>query len=127
VNLTWTDNSNNEDGFQLYESTDGVNWAQLTAVGANVTAYSWSGAAPGTSYSFRMTAYNGAGESTPSNTASVTTPIAPLAPSNLAAAAGSGTQVNLTWTDSSNNADGFRVYESTDGVSYAPVAPVGWG
>src|SRR5207248_4531067 len=71
VDLAWADNASNEAGFKVYESTDGVNWALLTTADANATAYSWSGAAPGTTYPFPVTAYNAAGESAPSNTATV--------------------------------------------------------
>src|SRR5207249_809775 len=72
VNLTWTDNSTNETGFKVYKSTDGVNFALLATAGANATSYSWTGAAQGGTYSFRVTAYNAAGESAVSNTATAT-------------------------------------------------------
>jgi titin len=125
VDLTWADNSNNETGFRVYQSADGVSYALLATVGPNVTAYSWAGASPGTAYSFRVTAYNAAGESATSNTATVTTPAAPAAPSNLAATAVSGTQVSLTWADNSANETGFWVYQSADGVNYTLLASVG--
>jgi titin len=75
VNLNWADNSTNETGFRLYSSTDGVNWVLMAEVAANTTAFNWYGAVPGTSYHFRVTAYNADGESAVSNTASVTTPL----------------------------------------------------
>src|SRR5206468_5374024 len=87
VSLAWADNSTNETGFNVYKSTDGVNFTSIATVGANVTAYTWTAAAPGTSYSFRVTATNAVGESAASNTASVTTPAAPAAPGTLAATA----------------------------------------
>src|SRR5438093_9449991 len=49
----------------------------------------------------------------------------PAAPSNLAAAAVSDSQVNLTWADSSSNEDGFKVYASTGGASFIAIATVG--
>src|SRR5207244_9810706 len=116
VSLTWVDNSANETGFNVYESTDGVNFAVIASVGANVTAYTWTAAAPGTSYSFRVTASNAVGESAASNTATVTTPSAPAAPSRLAAtAAANGRQVSLTWADNSANETGFNDIETTAG------------
>src|SRR5207302_1151836 len=115
-----------ETGFNVYKSTDGVNFTSIATVGANVTAYTWTAAAPGTSYSFRVTATNAVGESAASNTASMTTPAAPAAPSSLSAtAAANGTQVNLAWTDNSTNETGFNVYKSTDGVNFALLASVG--
>src|SRR5205823_5108210 len=122
-NLSWTDNASNEDGFKLYESSDGVHYNWVAAVGANATAYTWTGASPGSTYSFRVTAYNAAGESAPSNTATVTTPAPPAAPSNLAAtAAASGSRVDLTWADNADNETGFKVYKSSDEANYTVLA-----
>src|SRR5439155_16746203 len=109
--------------FRLYRSTDGANWVWFASADANATAFTWTAASPGTTYSFRVTAFNSVGESAPSNTATVTTPIlTPAAPGNLAATASTnGTQVSLTWTDNSTNEDGFKVYASTAGASYSVV------
>src|SRR5206468_2027350 len=127
VSLSWADNSTNEDGFRVYKSTDGTNWALLATAGANVTTYNWTGAAQGTAYSFRVTATNAAGESAPSNTAAVTTPAPPAAPSGLTAAAASATRVNLSWADNSTTETGFKIYKSTDGVNFTLLATVGAG
>src|SRR5205807_4773519 len=77
VSLSWADNSGNETGFKVYESTDGTNFTLLATAGANATSYSWTGASPGTAYSFRVTASNAVGESAASNTANATTPTVP--------------------------------------------------
>src|SRR5206468_310440 len=103
VTLSWRDNSTTETGFNVYKSTDGVNFTLLASVGANVTSYAWTGASQNTAYSFRVIAYNAVGESPASNTVTVTTPGPPAAPRNLTAKAVSRTQINLTWMDGSNN------------------------
>ncbi len=70
INLAWTDNSSDEDGFQIERSTDGVNFSALATVAANVTSYSDSSAVAGTTYAYRIVAYNSAGASLASNIAS---------------------------------------------------------
>src|SRR5205823_4543037 len=115
-----------EDGFKVYQSTDGVNFTLLASGGPNSTAYTWTAASPGTAYSFRVTAFNAVGESAASNTATVTTPAAPAAPSTLAAAAtANGRQVTLPSPHTSDHEDGFKVYRSTDGVNFTLLASVG--
>src|SRR5439155_484853 len=126
VDLTWADNSSNETGFKVYKSTDGTNCTLIATAGASATSYSWTGAAPGTAYSFRVIAANAVGDSAPSNTATATPPTAPAAPSGLTAtAATNGTQVNLTWADNSSNETGFNIYRSTDGVTFTLLATAG--
>jgi chitodextrinase len=68
--LTWADGSSNEAGFYVYSSTDGVNWTRLATMAANAgTGESMqytTGTLRGTRY-FRVTAFNAAGESTPTD------------------------------------------------------------
>lgn len=70
INLSWTDNSNNEDGFKIEQSIDGGPWAQIDTVGANITTYPNTGLACEKDYSYRVRAYNTYGDSGYSNTAS---------------------------------------------------------
>ena len=59
---------------------------------------------------------------------SPTLPPAPAAPTGLAAAAASGTQVNLAWRDNASNEDGYRVERSADGgatFAFVANAPAG--
>ena len=125
INLSWTDNSSDEDGFNIYRATDGVDFAFYTKVGKNVTTRSNTNLTPGTTYYYRVLAYNGGGTSNYSNTASATTLSVPAAPSNLTATAVSSKQVNLSWTDNSSDETGFRIYRSTNGVSFSWVATAG--
>ncbi len=113
INLSWTD-SDTEQGFKIERCT-GVgcsDFAQIATVGANVTSYSNTGLTASTSYSYRVRAYNSAGDSGYSNTASAVTPAAPAvpaAPTNLVATAVSKSQINLSWTDNAGNETGFYV------------------
>ncbi|MGO9138329.1 MAG: fibronectin type III domain-containing protein [Syntrophales bacterium] len=72
INLSWTDNSNNEDGFKIERCTNsGCATSTLIAiVPANVKMYSDTGLTANTTYYYRVRAYNSAGSSGYSNTAS---------------------------------------------------------
>ena len=74
INLNWTDNSNNEDGFRIERETNhNGNWEQIGTVGSNVKSYEDNGLSSGTPYCYRVRAYNSAGNSGYSNTACNTT------------------------------------------------------
>jgi hypothetical protein len=75
INLGWTDNATNETGFKIERKTGiGGTWGLIATVGADVTAYSNTGLAAGTTYYYRLRATNAAGDSASSNEASATTP-----------------------------------------------------
>jgi len=130
INLAWTDNATNEDGFEIERSTDGTTFTLLAKVGTNVTTYSNTGLTASTTYYYRVRAYNADGKSDYSNTASGTTleapaPALPAAPTNLTATAASSSKINLTWTDNATNEDGFEIERSLDGASFSLRATVG--
>jgi fibronectin type 3 domain-containing protein len=70
IHLSWSDTANNESGYKIERSTDGVNYSQITTVSANIVTYSNSGLTSGTTYHYRVRAYNANGDSPYSNTAS---------------------------------------------------------
>ena len=76
VTLRWDDRSSDENGFRVERCTGGpcTNFAQIAQVGAGATTYRDSTAAKSTKYTYRLTAFNDAGASAASNTASVQTP-----------------------------------------------------
>ncbi len=133
INLAWIDNSNNEDGFKIERCTGSMagcsSFSQIATVGAGVWTYSDIGLAGSTTYTYRVRAYNTGGNSVYSNTAEATTftPIPPGNPSGLSATAVSNSQINLNWTDGSNNETGFRIERCT-GIScssFLQIATVG--
>src|SRR5437016_1948162 len=55
-------------------------------------------------------------------------PTAPAAPSNLAAAAASSTEIDLTWKDNSTTESGFKIESApTSGGTWTQIATVGKG
>ena len=73
IDLSWNDNSNNESGFKIERSLDGVNFSQIATTGSNTTTYSDSGLASATTYHYQVRATNADGDSAYSNTDSATT------------------------------------------------------
>ncbi|MDQ7053075.1 MAG: fibronectin type III domain-containing protein [candidate division KSB1 bacterium] len=130
IDLSWTDNSNNEDGFKIERKDPGsTTFVEIAQVGANVTNYSDTGLNPNSTYTYRVRAFNADGNSGYSNEASATTqtqPNPPAAPSNLTATAVSTSQIDLSWTDNSNNEDGFKIERKDPGsTTFVEIAQVG--
>ena len=77
IYLSWTDNSNNEDGFKIERKTGaGGTYAQVAVVGVNTVSYSDNGLASPVLYYYRIKAFNTIGDSAYSNESSATTPLA---------------------------------------------------
>lgn len=112
IQINWTDNSGNEDGFKIerYSGTGGT-YAQIAQVGANITTYLDTALQSSTQYCYRVRSFNSAGNSAYSNELCVTTyPDLPLAPINLTAVMQQNPLAAvLNWTDNSNNEQGFII------------------
>lgn len=63
VKLSWTDNSDNESGFEIQRSTDGSIFKRIGIVAPNITNYSDATANPYTDYIYRVRAFNHFGRS----------------------------------------------------------------
>ena len=127
INLSWTDNASNETGFKIERKTGaGGTYAQIGTVGANLTTYNDTGLTDGTTYFYRVRATNAVGDSAYSSETSATTLVAPpAAPNGLTATAISSSQINLSWTDVSNET-GYKIERKTgSGGTYSQVGTVG--
>jgi Fibronectin type III domain len=126
VRLNWTDNSHNEDQFEIQRRPTQVGaFQQVGLVGTNVTTFTDNTVAAGTTYDYRVKAVNSAGTSNPSGVSVVTTPAYPVpaAPSNLVASYNPTTQkITATWADNANNETGFTLEFSYSGSPWTPVS-----
>src|SRR5690606_21976598 len=110
--LEWQDNSFNETGFRIEVSTNnGASWSTLDTVPQDTSFYEHSPLAVDTAYLYRVSAFNAAGSSSPSNTAAGHS--TPAAPSNLSAVAVSPTRIDLNWQNNSTIATQIEVHRST--------------
>lgn len=66
IDLSWTDNSTDETGFQIERSPDGASWAVVGTVGAGTTTVRNTDLVSGTVYYYRVSACNESGCSVPS-------------------------------------------------------------
>ncbi len=120
IALAWTDNSDNESGFEIWRSTTGAagTYTLLSAAAANSTSANETGLTPGTEYCYKVRALRSGAPTSDFSTSSCATTGTPVtAPSNLAASITSSTAIALAWTDNSANETGFEVWRSTTGVA----------
>jgi len=129
MDLVWENNSYTAEGLRIERSAgNDANFAEIASgIQGNSTSYNdATGLSPGTTYYYRMRAYNAAGNSNYSNISSAatysSTPLVPANPSVLQAAAASSTQVDLTWHDNSDNESGFRIERSADNINFSQIA-----
>ena len=117
IDLSWTDNALDEDGYVISRKTGTAYFAVYDTVDANVITYSDTGLNESTTYSYRVFAFNYVGNSGFSNSASATTMATiPAAPSNQWAKFDE--TIEVKWKDNSFNEEGFRIQRKslTSGV-----------
>jgi chitodextrinase len=133
INLSWVASTDNVGvtGYKL-ERCSGAACANFAQIGTPTgTSFNDAGLAASSSYSYRVRADDAAGNNSGySNMASAATPAAPdttppTAPTNLAAAATSTSQINLAWTASTDNVGvaGYKV-ERCSSVACANFAQI---
>jgi fibronectin type 3 domain-containing protein len=118
VDLFWTDQSDNESRFDIYQAISPAGSFTLAqSVSANVISASVGGLVPNTTYAFKVVAVNSAGPSLDSNIHEITTPPEPIdipnPPSALTVGNATHNSLTLNWSDNSDNETGFRIYRAT--------------
>ncbi|MDI6794359.1 MAG: fibronectin type III domain-containing protein, partial [bacterium] len=118
IDLSWTASTDNVAlaGYRVM-----VGGVAIAAVPATQTTYSHKDLEAKTQYSYTVVAFDTSGNATPSNIVSTVTQgddiTPPSAPANLATTAVSSSQIDLSWTASTDNIGvaGYRIY-SAEGV-----------
>lgn len=125
ISVGWTDNANNESGYQIVRTdaagattvfTVASTATQKTAVAA-VRSYADTTALPGVSYTYAV-ATSGGSATAPVYSAAVasnTVTATVAAPGLPSAVISSANRITLSWTDLSTNETGFLIERSTDG------------
>ena len=119
IDLSWVDNSTDETGFELKRATDSGFTQNVVWIG-NIqgTSYSNTGLASNTTYYYKVRAEGATQDSAYSSAVNATTNTSPdplpTAPSGMSATAVSASQINVSWTDNSNNETGFELKRATD-------------
>jgi probable HAF family extracellular repeat protein len=120
IRLNWQEAwGQNQNGFNIYRcqgcSNPRTQGTKIASAGPSVLAYTDGSASnplvESTTYTYQITAFNGGGESGPSNAASATTNREP-APTNLTSFAfrrGYDDIVRLSWTNNSSDDDSYHI------------------
>lgn len=126
IDLSWVDNATNETGQSVYLATSTGAFSKVTNVGANVRTARLSGLASGI-YRIYVVAYNAAGNSAASNTATATIASAPVTPAVGAAfdvsTQSPSTGQNVAFTDRSSGAPTRWSWSFGDGATSAAQNP----
>ena len=112
INLTWTDNSFNENGFAIYREDPNTSTYNLIATApANSTSFIDPQLLNGKTYSYQVFASNTVGNSASSNLATVSIPAFPAPPINLHLTQLTSTTATLAWTMPANdNQTGIKIF-----------------
>jgi hypothetical protein len=106
VVVNWIDNSSNEDGFRIERSIEG-SWVAVGTVDPWTGSFVDVGVPTEQQLCYRVVAFNGSGDSAPSN---IGCTIPNDGPTNLTATEVDQTTFDLTWSDNSRVEDGYEVH-----------------
>ncbi|MHC2992447.1 hypothetical protein OB13_12925 [Pontibacter sp. HJ8] len=127
ISLTWEDIATNETAYEVWRSTDGTTFALLKSVDAGTTSYTDTKLKVLTSYYYRVRAVGASSNSIYSATATATTLYderLPLPAEDLMATALSETEVQLSWTDRSENETAYTIERSKDGTTFTVIGTI---
>lgn len=122
LDLRWNDNADDETSQGVWLSVGGGSFSRVATLGANIESTRLSGLASG-SYRVYIIASNGAGNSSPSNTASATIADAPVAAFSFSPSSGTAGITSFTFYDESQGSVTSRSWTFGDGSSSTASTP----
>jgi len=128
VIMSWIDNSDDEDGFEIEKSKGNDDlFRVIDTIEADVTEFHDYGLFPGSTYYYRIRAFNQIGYSGYSNIIHINTlpleiPVPPVLESIDIL---SESYVKLKWKDYSNNESGFRIERADDSSEFVLIHTTG--
>lgn len=130
INLLWTDNAPDEEGF-IVERRSGIDpFKEIASLSRDTTFYLDMRLAPRKTYYYRVKAFHSVSESDYSNEAYATTDYPPnqvtppAAPTDLVARVvngKNGVTVELRWNDNSPNEQGFKIERRVPGYEFERI------
>lgn len=132
VQLSWLDQSDNETAFQIERkpgtAASVASYERIGQSAADQPAFIDAGLTAETTYTYRVRAVNAGGPSVYSGPVTVTTlPLPPAPPTDLTVQTVSQTQLDLRWTDASDNETQFEIERSQGTGEYQLIAQVDAG
>ena len=129
MKINWVDNSTNETAFKIYRSTDNVTFTQVggniaTTTGAGTgQVYSsvQTGLSPTTTYYYRISSIADLESTFLTGSQATTAPTASAPPITFSATEVTSAGMKINWVDNSTNETAFRLYSSTDNVTFTQV------
>ena len=123
VNLSWTDNSDNETGFQIFSVAANGTRTSLGTVGAGATSFVATGLTAATAYTFQVDAVNNVG-GTASESFTTSTPALPLAPATASFILSTSAQRTLlvSWADTATDETAYRIYRRTGTAAFTLIS-----
>lgn len=131
ISLSWThpvDMGSGISGYKLYRSLTSGGTLNLVATLEWQNSYIDTGLSSGTTYYYKLSAFNEIGEGSRTSESTATTYSAPGVPQNLSASSGVS-QVNLSWSAPASSGGsavtGYKVYRTVSGTESLIASPAG--